>query len=239
MNCEMEPFTDVRVRRAVCHAVNRDRIIQVLNGRGVPARGLIPPGVPNHDPRRPGYPYDPALARRLLAEAGQSNRLSLELWLIADGDRWTKIGEVVQQDLKEVSIDVTLKPVGFSVHLDATARRGSVPFSLSGYVEDYPDPGDFLGALCDGEKIVEDGCLNVAFYNNERVNDLIHKATVETNESRRLELYRQAEDIVLEEAAYGVLHYPIDHRICQPWVKDFVLHPMWLIRYDKLSVERS
>jgi ABC-type transport system substrate-binding protein len=238
MNCEMEPFNDARVRRAVCHAVDRERIVRVLNGRGVPARGLIPPGVPNHDPGRPGYRHDPALARRLLAEAGRPDGFSATLWLIADGDRWIKIGEVVQQDLKAVGIKIELKPVAFAVHIDATARRGNVPFALSGWTEDYPDPGDFLGPLCDGTKIVDDQCNNCAFYNNPTVNDLIHAGAVETDESRRLDLYRRAEDLVLEDAPYGVLHHPIDYRICQPWVKGFVLHPMWLVRLEKLRLER-
>jgi ABC-type transport system substrate-binding protein len=238
MNCEMEPFKDARVRRAVCHAIDRERIVRVLNGRGVPARGLVPPRVPNYDPNRKGYPHDPALARRLLAAAGYPHGFRETLWVMDEGYRWLKIAEVVQQDLKEVGIDIELKLVAFSVFLDATARRGEVAFSLSGWTEDYPDPGDFLGVLCDGAKIVDEQCNNSAFYSNDRVNDLLHAAAVETDEERRLSLYRQAEDIVLEDAPYGVLYHPIDHRICQPWVKGFSLHPMWLVRYDKLSLER-
>src|SRR5262249_32343313 len=115
MNTEMEPFTDPRVRRAVCHAVDRERIVKVLNGRGVPATGLTPPGVPGHDPSRSGYARDPDRARRLFAEAGRGDGLKVTLWYIADTERWGKIAEVVKQDLKDVNIDVDLKAVAYNV----------------------------------------------------------------------------------------------------------------------------
>jgi peptide/nickel transport system substrate-binding protein len=238
MNCEMEPFTRREVRQAVCYAVDRERIVKVLSNRGIAARSLVPPGVPGHDPSRPGYARDPAKARRLLAEAGYPDGFSVPLWYIADTERWGKIAEVVQQDLKEVGIQVELRPAAYSVCLDAIGRRKAVPFSLSGWTEDYPDPGDFLHALCEGTRIVDDGCNNMAFYDSKEVNKLLASAAVETDPDKRLALYRQAEDIVMDDAPYCVLLNSLESRMCQPWVKGFRLHPMWLVRYDKLSLER-
>lgn len=65
MNCQMPPFTDLRVRRAFNYAINKDKFIAVFNRRGVPASGILPPGLPGYDPAIQGYPYDPAKARRL------------------------------------------------------------------------------------------------------------------------------------------------------------------------------
>ncbi len=237
MNTEIEPFTDRRVRQAVCLAVDRERIVKVLNYRGVPAASLIPPGVPGHDPSRRGYPRDPAKARRLLTEAGRGDGFKVPLWYIADTDRWGKIAEVVKQDLAAIGVEVELKPAAFNVCIDAIARRHEVPFSVMGWTEDYPDPSDFLNALCDGTRIVDTDCNNMAFYDNAGVNDLLARAAVETDEDRRLTLYRQAEDVVLDDAAYCVLLYNIESRAAQPRVKGFRLHPMWFVAYEKLSLE--
>jgi ABC-type transport system substrate-binding protein len=238
MNTEMEPFTDPRVRRAVCHAVDRERIVKVLNGRGVPATGLIPPGVPGHDPSRRGYARDPDRARHLLAEAGRGDGLKVTLWHIGDTERWGKIAEVVKQDLKDVGIEVELKSVAFNVCIDATGQRGQVPFCVMGWTEDYPDPGDFLHPLCDGARIVDSDCYNMAFYKNERVDRLLAEAVHDTDEARRVATYRRAEDIILEDAPYCVLFHTVESRMAQPWVKGFRLHPMWFISYEKLSLER-
>jgi oligopeptide transport system substrate-binding protein len=237
MNTEMEPFTDKRVRQAVCFAVDRERVVKMLNNRGVPATGLTPPGVPGYDPSRRGYAHDPERARRLLAEAGRGGGFKVPLWYIADTDRWGRIAEVVKQDLAEVGIEAELKPAAFNVCIDAIARRREVPLSVLGWTEDYPDPSDFLNALCDGTRIVDNGCNNMAFYDDAGVNDLLGRAAVETDEERRVTLYRQAEDVVMDDAPYCVLLYNIESRAAQPRVKGFRLHPMWFISYEKLSLE--
>lgn len=236
MNTELEPFTDRRVRQAVCLAVDRERVVKVLNNRGVPAAGLIPPGVPGHDASRRGFPHDPDRARQLLAEAGRADGFSVPLWYIADTDRWGRIGEVVRQDLAEVGIHVELRPTAFNVCVDALGRRREVAFSILGWTEDYPDASDFLNALCDGTRIVESGCNNMAFYDDASVNDLLARAAVETDAARRLAMYRQAEGRALDDAPYCVLVYNIDSRAALPRVKGFRLHPMWFVAYEKLSL---
>jgi ABC-type transport system substrate-binding protein len=238
MNCEMEPFTDRRVRQAVCHAVNRERLVRMIGGAGVPANGLVPPGVFGHYPDRKGYAYDPGAAKRLLAEAGYPDGFRGELWYPTDVPRWPEICAAVQQDLRQVGIRVELKPVADAVFNDTVACRGKVAFSMSGYFEDFPDASDFLGTLCDGTRIVDAGCTNTSFYDNPEVNELLHAAAVATEEGARAALYRRAEDLVMEDAPLCVLIHPKEIRMCQPWVKGYTLHPMWLLRYENLSLER-
>jgi peptide/nickel transport system substrate-binding protein/oligopeptide transport system substrate-binding protein len=238
MNCEMAPFTDRRVRQAVCYAVNRERVVQFIGGAGVPANGLIPPGVFGHDPARKGYDYDPERAKRLLAEAGHANGFKVELWYPTDLPRWPQVCQVVQQELKKVGIDVVLKDVAYAGFITATSRRGSVAFSMSGWTEDYPDASDFVGTLCDGTKITDDGCPNASFYSNDEVNELLAAAAVATDEQARYDLYHRAEDLILEDAPLCVLFFEKEFRMCQPWVKGYGLHPMWFVRYENLSLER-
>jgi peptide/nickel transport system substrate-binding protein len=77
----------------------------------------------------------------------------------------------------------------------------------------------------------------MAFYDNPAVNDLLGRAAVETDVGRRLALYHQAEDVVLDDAPYCVLLYNIDSRAARPRVKGFRIHPMWFVPYEKLSLE--
>ncbi len=237
MNTELDPFQDVRVRQAVCHAVDRDRIVKILSNRGVPATSLVPPGIPGYNPSGPGTTRDLPRARQLLAEAGRDAGFTVPLWYIADGDRWGRIAQVVKQDLAEVRIDVDLVSVAYSICIEAIGQQGKVPFSIMGWTEDYPDAGDFLHALCDGTRIVPSGCNNMAFYNNGHVNDLLSRAATETDATKRVALYRQAEEQVLADAPYCPLLYNIESRLAQPRVKGFRLHPMWFISYEKLSLE--
>jgi ABC-type transport system substrate-binding protein len=239
MNCEMEPFTDRRVRQAVCYAVNRERVVQFIGGAGVVAQGLVPPGVFGHDPTRKGYSHDPERAMRLLAEAGHPDGIKVDLWFPTDVPRWEQICQVVQQDLKRSRIHANLNKVAYAVFNEAAARRRTVPFCLSGWTEDYPDARDFLGTMCDGSIITDEECTNSSFYNNEEVNRLLADAAVATDEANRAELYRRAEDRVMEDAPLCVLIHPKEFRMCQPWVKGCTLHPMWFIRYENLSLERS
>jgi ABC-type transport system substrate-binding protein len=239
MNCEMKPFTDRRVRQAVCHAVNRERVVQLTGGAGVVANGLVPPGVFGHDPGRRGYAHDPGRARELLKQAGYPEGFKAELWYPTDVPRWPQICLVVQQDLRRVGIDVTLNQVGYSVFNEATARRNTVAFSMWGWTEDYPDAKDFLGTMCDGTVIKDEDCTNASFYNNDEVNRLLADAAVATDEAARADLYKRAEDQVMEDAPLCVLTHPKECRMCQPWVGGCTLHPMWFIRYENLSLERS
>jgi ABC-type transport system substrate-binding protein len=239
MNCEMEPFRDANVRRAVCHAVDRERVMHMVHDMWIPAKSFLPPGVFGHDPGRPGYRYDPDLARRLLAEAGYPDGFAVELWYPTDAAVWAKMAQVIQQDLKQVRIDVGLKEMAVEVFYAAIGQQKKAAFSIAGWTADYPDAGDFLGALCDGKKITPELCNNIAFYDDREVNGWIRDAAVATDEKTRLDLYRKAEDRILRDAPYCVLCHEKANYMCQPRVKGCTVHPIWWIRYEDLSLERS
>src|SRR5208282_4559271 len=98
MNCQMWPFTDVRVRRALSYAIDRHKLIAILNGRGIVARGVMPPNLPGYDPDLKGYDYDPVKARALLEEAHLGDGFEFEIWMRAD-QTILMLAQSIQQDL--------------------------------------------------------------------------------------------------------------------------------------------
>lgn len=238
LNCEMKPFTDVRVRRAMNYAVDKERLLKLINGTGAEAKGVLPPLMPGYNPDLKGYPYNPAMAKRLLTEAGYPNGFKATLWAsVSHGER-VKMAEALKEQLAEVGVRIDIKAVAFSVWDEATGRRHNTTFVFSGWYQDYPDPSNFLDVLLNGDRIVGVHCNNCAFYSNPRVNALLRLAAKDTNAQHRLQLYRQAEEIIVQDAPWVPLYHPYLYILYQPWVKGHKLHPVWPNRYERFWIER-
>ncbi len=237
MNTEMPPFDQVEVRQAVNHAVDRERIVKLISGRGIPARGVLPPGMPGFNEQLAGYDYDPEKARKLLSDAGFADGFATELMIVAQSGTEAKIGQAVQQDLAAVGINIEIKPVTGPTRIEAAGRRGAVPFTTFGWYQDYPDPSNFLDVLLNGERITEVHSNNVAFYDNERVNELLQEASTSTDQDHRLALYKEAERLIVEDAPWVFLYYPQMYLLRQPWLKGLKLNPVWPIRYEYMWIE--
>lgn len=230
MNCRMAPFNDVRVRRAFNYAIDKRKLIALLNGRGVVARGVLPPDFPGYDSAIRGYPYDPARARELLEQAGVGASFSPVLWMRADQNTMT-LGESVQQDLALVGIHVVLKPVAWGPLLEAVRQPDAVALFMLGWEADFPDPENFLEVLLSRQQW---GSNNDTFYYNPQVDRLLADAAPLTDLQRRYALYRRAEQIVVGEAPWVFLLNPVSYVIRQPWVHGYVINPIRPTRFEKV-----
>ncbi len=194
--------------------------------------------MPGFNKNLKGYNYDPEKAKQLLREAGCPDGFETVLWLQDDlMDR--RIAEAIQQQLKEIGITVKLNPVASATFLDAVGRREKkVPCNLIGWYQDYPDPGDFLDVLLNGEKMTDVECNNVSFYDNPRVNKILNEAAHCTDPQQRFKLYQQAEELIVREAPWVFLFHPYLYALRQPWLGGLKLHPVWPLRYERMWVER-
>jgi ABC-type transport system substrate-binding protein len=228
MNCQMWPFTDVRVRRALSYAIDRRKLIALLNGRGIVATGVMPPNLPGYDPKLKGYDYDPAKARALLEEAHLGAGFTFEIWMRAD-QTGLILAQSIQQDLAPLGIHVELKPVAWGPFLEAVRQPHTAQSFLQGWEADFPDPENFLGALLSRAQW---GANNDTFYSNPDVEKLLREASPDADLSKRYALYDQAEKIVVEDAPWVFLFYPVTYIIRQPWVNDYVINPMRPTRFE-------
>ena len=237
MNTEISPFDNVLVRQAVNYAVDKKRIIRLMSGRGVPARGVLPPGMPGFNPHRTGYPYTPAKAKQLLREAGFPEGFETELWINANMNTEVRQSQAIQQDLAKVGIKVSIKAVTGATRIEAVGRRKTVPMAHFGWYQDYPDPSNFLDVLLSGHRITEVNSNNVAFYDNSEVNDLLSRAAYDLDPQHRLSLYQQAESIIVDEAPWVFLYHPNMYILRQPWLHGLDLNPVWPIRYERMWID--
>jgi len=145
LNVKMKPFDNLKVREAVNMAINKERIVRIINGRGSPANQPLPPSMPGYDKGYKGYAYDPAEAKALLKEAGYGDGFTTELYAM-NTDPNPRIAQAIQQDLSEVGIKVELKTLAASTVIAAGGKEDEAPMVWSGgmaWIADFPDPSGF------------------------------------------------------------------------------------------------
>ena len=239
LNCELPPFTNRLVRLALNYAVNKEALVKTLGHRCVLGRGPLPLVVSGFNRNLPEYPYDPPRARALLAEAGLPNGFETTLWSQRDDPRWMKVALFVQQNLMDVGVTVHLKEVGYSTLVEASGRRRTVPMGVYDWVTIFDDPKETLDTLLNGNNITEERCSNNAFYSNPRVDQLFRDAVAESDATRRLEIYREIEGLVVQDAPWIFLVQLNTEMIVQPWLKGFKPRGFWpTARLENTWIER-
>jgi ABC-type transport system substrate-binding protein len=222
MNTAAPPFTDRRVRQAVNYAVNKAKLLRLINDRGVVARGVLPPNMPGYNSDLRGYPFAPGDARRLLASAGYGNGFTTTLWVRSD-ETALRLAQSVQQDLADVGIAVRIKAIAWGPFLEAVRTPNLVPFFSLGWEADFPDPSNFLEVLLHSRAI---GTNNNTNYRNPEVDALLDTAAHSLDAGARLAALRRAEELVVADAPWVFLYHPVSYAIVSARVRDFVLHPL-------------
>ena len=228
MNASKRPFDDPRVRRALVLAADREAFTDTLfQGQNTPATGgFVPPEMPGHSPGI-GLPYDPAQARRLLAEAGYPNGRGFPVVEALPSEFGAPQIDFLRQQWRDnLGIEVTSVTLDFRSLLETLDNSPPAMF-IMGWTADYPDPDNFLRV---GLKRTR------SWWQNETFERLIRQAKRLTDQSARIELYRQADRILVQEAAIMPLVYGRDHWLRKPWVtvlvrnssnpsKDIIIRP--------------
>ncbi|MBI3770045.1 MAG: ABC transporter substrate-binding protein [Deltaproteobacteria bacterium] len=219
LNCEMPPLDDPRVRQALNYAVNKADVIALLNGRGVEARGIVPPNMPGYRVELAGYPFDREKARALLAEAGFAAGFATEIWTQGT-DTDLKIAQKLQQDFAKVGVQLAIKSVAWASFLDAIRQPKTVPVLDLGWSADFPDPSNFLDVL-----FHSGGANNHAFYADPAVDRLLEEARTVLDETARFGLDAEAERLIVAAAPLIFLYHPITYVMHDRRVHGYAIHP--------------
>ncbi len=205
LNVTKPPFDDKRVRQAVNMAVNKDRVLRIVNNRGVVANQPLPPAMPGYDKSYKGYPFDPEKAKQLLADAGYPNGFETELYAM-NTDPNPRIAQSIQQDLAAVGIKAEVKALAQATVI-AAGGDGTAPMLWSGgmaWIADYPDPSNFYGPIlgCGG---AVPGGWNWAKYCNQEIEALAAKADGMASTAlaeKRIDLWREIFVKIMDDAPW-------------------------------------
>jgi ABC-type transport system substrate-binding protein len=205
MNVTAPPFDNVKVRQAVNMAINKDRIVRLINNRGVPATQALPPAMPAYNPDNKGYPHDPEGAKKLLADAG-AGEIATELYAM-NVDPNPRIAQAIQQDLAAVGIKAEIRSLA-QAEVIAAGGAGKAPMIWSGgmaWIADFPDPANFYYGILGCAGAVEGG-WNWSKYCNKELDARAAKADAMVKDDQaeaRIAEWRAIFDDVLKDAPWA------------------------------------
>lgn len=193
LNGRNEPLSDVNVRRALAHAIDRDEIVAVYEGMASPAWSFMPPPLFGHTSDVPRWEHDPDEARRLLSEAGYPDGFTIEVTTRAEHEPYSVI---VADQWRRVGVTANVRVVE-SGAFAALANSPDSPFEIIVGGIGRPTAEQFLVQF-DGRVPPNS---NYAGYNNARVIELIDELADELNPDRRTEILHEIQEIVADEVA--------------------------------------
>jgi peptide/nickel transport system substrate-binding protein len=238
MNLEKQPFTDKRVRQALNYAVNKDAIVRdILKGTGLPATGPLLPGTWAHEPNVRKYPYDPAMAKRLLAEAGYPNGFEVEFWVPESGSGMqapVEMSTVIQANLAAVGVKASLKTMEWGSYLGKLRSDAPPLFALSWFLKsEDPDLSLHPNFFSKSSPLP-----NRANYASAEVDQLLLDARQAADKAKRAELYRRVQRMVVEDAPWIFVDHEVQVVAVRAGLKGFKLHPSGFdLRVEHLAAE--
>jgi dipeptide transport system substrate-binding protein len=209
-NTQKKPFTDKRVRQALNYAVNKQAIIDaVFQGAGRMAKNPIPPTMWSYNNAVKDYSYDPAMAKKLLAEAGLGGGFETDLWAMPVQRPYNpnarRMAEIIQEDWAKVGVKAKIVTYEWGEYLKRS-KEGEHQTILLGWTGDNGDPDNFMYVLL--------GCAAATGANRARwcyqpFDDLLVKAKRTTDVAERTRLYEKAQLVFKEEAPWVTIAHSV------------------------------
>lgn len=198
-----EPWSDVRVRQALFHAIDREALASAFWPSAQVAKGVMPEVMLGFNSDLEWYEYNPERARELLAEAGYATGLSATLLTFNQALRTTpeplKTAEAIQAYLAEVGIQVNILPMEVATFLER-ARRAEFDLILTGYSPIVPDPWTVMFTQFDTRRSEFGSANNWSFYRNPVYDEFNDRADQESDIEARAQIYRDAQELLYSDA---------------------------------------
>lgn len=236
-NTTTPPFDDVNVRRAFCHAVDKERIARlILRDMVNEAGGILPTGMPGYNEQLEGLNYDIERAKELITASKYGNISEFPpITITVSGygnDIPDYLGAMLQEWQQNLGVEVSvrqLEPEDFLYNL----KQERDEMFILGWVADYPDPHNFL------DNLFYTGSENNIFgYSNRKLDDLLDQAAIEQNSAARLAMYQQAEQRVVNEAPCLPLWFGVNYILVKPWVIGYELNPLGIPDLSQVYIEQ-
>jgi peptide/nickel transport system substrate-binding protein len=220
-NLKDPDFKDVRLRKAIAHAINRETIVQyLLRGEARIATGVIPPNNWSYTSEVTTYPYDPERSKQLLREAGKTD---FSFTFRTSTDETTKLlAAVFQEQLRQVGIQMNIRS-NETATFAADVEKGNFQAFSRQWVGGNNDP-DIFNLIFHSAMTPPNGA-NRGFYANEEVDRLIEAGRREVDPEKRKAAYQQIQRIVADEVPYISLWYLDNVVVYNKRVSGMTLYP--------------
>jgi len=233
--CDEPPFDDVNVRKAFSYAADKQKIIElVLRGMEEKAEGILPPGMPGYNENVKGLEFNLDLARQSLQQSKYGSAQALPPITLTTSGYAGAVGGVLQALLydwqKELGISVSVRQLEPEYYFYNTRGEIDQMFEM-GWSADYPHPQDFLDIL-----FSEGSAYNYGDYSNPDYNTLISQANRTISEQESFNLYRQAEQILVNDAACIPVSFSQNYTLIKPYVSGYLINPLGFVDLSKVSV---
>jgi peptide/nickel transport system substrate-binding protein len=210
-NTQQPPFDDVRVRRAINYAVNKEPIVKLgYQGRAIAADTPLPPTMWGYHTPTMRYQYDPELAKSLLAAAEADGAFDSKrvytLYVMSTPRPYIpqpdRIGRLIQASLEQVGVHTELTQLPYLEHR-AAIQAGKHDMCVFGWVGDTGDPDNFLYVLFASKQAnTEKGAQNVALYQDADVDRMLLEAQAVSSEAQRAPIYAAIQDKIASDAPW-------------------------------------
>ncbi len=236
-NVTKPPFDDPKVRQAFTYAIDKDKLIEVvLKDAVVESDGILPPNMPGFNASLQGLKFDKEKAQQLLRESKYGGPDGLPKIEIASSGRGASVGVVLEPILamweENLGVKVSTRQTESATFFQALHRGDFQVFEL-GWVADYVDASNFLKINFDSQSN-----NNYSQYANPEVDSLLAEADTEQDTARRLSLYQQAEQIIVNDAPWVPLFHDKSNVLIKPYVKDYLLLPFVIPRLRYVHIEK-
>lgn len=223
-NTQDEPFDDPMVREAFVRAIDRQQIASAVFKDAVPvANGIIMPGMAAHNPQAQAPEFDPELAQQLLEESEYGGLDGLPEITLAESGTGATSGEgtaaIVEMWRQNLGVEVEIQQADTATFFQ-DVQEGRFQMWLIGWIMDYPAEDDLLNIHFDSESPNND-----TQYSNPQVDALLRQALTEQDEQQRIELYQQAEQMILEDLPWFPLFFDRFHALIKPYVNNYLIPP--------------
>lgn len=220
---DVEPFNNPTLRRAIAHAIDRDRLNEVtMNGQATISNGPTPPGLWWYNEALEGFAHDPDLARELVREAGAEG---MQIALSTPEDTILRqLNQLVQEQLNDVGLDVSLAPVAQSEWYGRVVQR-QINFTPMRWTQ-RADPDGLLSILFHST-----GHANSTGYNNPEVDELLERARRSFDQDERKALYDRAHELILEDLPYVPIYFSVEYAAMNQRVRGFEWIPDQVPRF--------
>ncbi len=231
LNNSVAPFDDVRVRQALCYAVDKQGIIDLaFDGYGIPlGTSMFPSFAKYYDESLTDYyPHDPAKAKELLAEAGYPNGFDMTITVPSNYQPHVDTAQVIVEQLKEVGINATLDPVEWATWLSDVYGESKFQTTITGLTSDNMTARKLL------ERFNTKAGNNFTRYDNADYDALFAKAIACTDDAEQVAVYREMERNLTENAANVYIQDMADLVAVRSGLEGLTFYPLYVLDVSTL-----